>query len=59
MTDIQTRLITLFYSERGASMVEYAFLAILIAVVAFLAVQLFGTELSGTYSEIGDGFTTS
>ena len=47
---------TSMWGERGASMVEYAFLIILIALVAFLAVQVFGTELSGTYSEIGDGF---
>ncbi len=41
--------------DRGASMVEYALLAILIAIVALVAVQLAGTELSETYSEIGSG----
>jgi pilus assembly protein Flp/PilA len=39
-------------NERGASMVEYALLVTLIALVALLAVTLAGTELSGTYSEI-------
>lgn len=33
-------------------MVEYALLVILIAIVALVAVQLAGSELSMTYSEI-------
>lgn len=42
----------LLHSDRGASMVEYALLIILIAIVALVAVQLAGSTLSGTYSEI-------
>lgn len=38
--------------QRGASMVEYALLVALIAMVALIAVQLAGDELSTTYSEI-------
>ncbi len=38
--------------DQGASMVEYALLVILIAIVALVAVTLAGTELSSTYSEI-------
>lgn len=38
--------------ERGASMVEYALLVALIAMVALIAVRVAGTELSTTYSEI-------
>ncbi len=38
--------------DRGASMVEYALLVVLIAIVALVAVTLAGTELSETYSEI-------
>jgi pilus assembly protein Flp/PilA len=49
-------LITLYQrlrlDERGASMVEYALLVTLIALVALVAVALAGTELSTTYSEI-------
>lgn len=41
-------------NERGASMVEYALLVILIAIVAFVAVQTFGTEVSSTFSTIAD-----
>ncbi len=48
-----TRLIQkLQLDDRGASMVEYSLLVILIAIVALVAVALAGTELSGTYSEI-------
>lgn len=39
-------------SEAGASMVEYALLVVLIAIIAFAAVQLAGDTLSGTYSNI-------
>ena len=39
-------------TDRGASMVEYSLLVVLIALVALIAVQLAGGELSLTYSEI-------
>jgi pilus assembly protein Flp/PilA len=38
--------------ETGASIVEYAFLVVLIAILALVAVQLAGNELSTTFSEI-------
>jgi len=38
--------------ERGASMVEYSLLVLLIAIAALTAVAIAGTELSETYSEI-------
>jgi Flp pilus assembly pilin Flp len=41
--------------ERGASMVEYALLVMMIAMAALVAVAVMGTELSGTYSEISSG----
>jgi Flp pilus assembly pilin Flp len=47
-----TRLMTYLNTEKGASMVEYALLVVLIAIVAFVAVQLAGSALSETYSEI-------
>jgi Flp pilus assembly pilin Flp len=47
-----TRLMKMQNSERGASMVEYSLLVVLIAIVAFVAVQLAGGALSETYSEI-------
>ena len=38
------------HNERGASMVEYALLVALIAVVAFVSVELFGDAVYGSYS---------
>jgi pilus assembly protein Flp/PilA len=38
--------------DRGASMVEYALLVTLIAIVALVAVRLAGTTLSSTYGAI-------
>ena len=38
--------------ERGASMVEYAFLVILIAIIAIVAVQIVGQEVSGAFSNV-------
>lgn len=46
MTDYEDR------SDRGASMVEYALLVVLIALAAFLAVRFAGNSLSSTYSNI-------
>ena len=42
-------------SEKGASMVEYALLVILIAIVALVAVSAMGEEVSTLYSEIDSG----
>jgi Flp pilus assembly pilin Flp len=41
--------------ERGASMVEYALLVVLIAIVALLAIRLAGNQVSEAFSEIGSG----
>ena len=46
------KMLRIFTSERGASMVEYSLLVLLIAIAALVAVAFFGDELSGTYSEI-------
>lgn len=43
--------------DRGASMVEYALLTILIAIVALAAVALAGQEVSENYSEIASAVT--
>jgi Flp pilus assembly pilin Flp len=41
-------------TDRGASMVEYALLVILIAICGFVAVSQFGDSVSGTYGSIAD-----
>ncbi len=53
------RLVTAFQSriardEDGASMVEYALLVALIAIVAIAAVILVGQAVSGEFSQIDD-----
>jgi Flp pilus assembly pilin Flp len=44
-------------NDTGASMVEYALLVVLIAIVAITAVTLAGKEVSGTFSEIGSALS--
>jgi pilus assembly protein Flp/PilA len=55
MLALWTKVTSWFKEEKGASMVEYALLVVLIAIVALVAVQLAGTEVSTTFSEIGSG----
>lgn len=45
--------------EAGASMVEYALLVVLIAIIAFAAVQLAGNTLSSTYGDISQSLTNA
>ncbi len=40
-------------TERGASLVEYALLVALIAVVCIVAVQILGTNASKKFSSVG------
>ncbi len=40
-------------SERGASLVEYALLVALIAVVCIAAVKFLGSEAKGTFNNVG------
>jgi len=55
MLALWTRLTSWIQEEKGASMVEYALLVVLIAIVALVAVQIAGTEVSETFSEIASG----
>ena len=45
-------------TERGASMVEYAFLVILIAVICVVALRIAGEEVSTAFSTVADGLTS-
>lgn len=40
------------HSDRGAAMVEYALLVALIAVVAMVALQLLGSNISSNFSTV-------
>lgn len=42
---------------RGQGMVEYALILIFVAVVVIVAVQLFGHQVSNTYSNVSNGLT--
>ncbi len=42
-------------TERGAAMVEYAFLVILIAIIALIGVQIAGQQVSVAFSTVADG----
>jgi len=53
LNKLYTKLIT---NDEGASMVEYALLVLLIAIVALIAVRVAGTELSATYDDIANSF---
>jgi pilus assembly protein Flp/PilA len=41
-------------SERGASLVEYALLVALIAVVCIVAISILGREANSTFTDVGD-----
>lgn len=51
---IQTRWHAFVDTERGASMVEYAIMVSMIAIVAVVAVTYFGSQLSNEYDGIAD-----
>ncbi|NMC62199.1 MAG: Flp family type IVb pilin [SAR324 cluster bacterium] len=44
------------HNERGASLVEYALLVALIAIVAITSVRAAGTKVSQQFSEVGNAF---
>ena len=46
-------------SERGASLVEYALLVALIAIVCVIAVQVLGKQASKSFSSTGDGLVAA
>ena len=53
MLALWTKVTSWTQSEKGASMVEYALLVVLIAIIALVAVSLAGEQVSETFSEIG------
>jgi pilus assembly protein Flp/PilA len=55
MFALWTKLTSWIQEEKGASMVEYALLVVLIAIVALVAVQIAGNEVSETFSDIASG----
>jgi Flp pilus assembly pilin Flp len=53
MLALQTWLLSRWNDDTGASMVEYALLVVLIAIVAIIAVRFAGEQVSSTFDNIG------
>lgn len=54
MLALWTKVTSWIKEERGASIIEYALLVVLIALVALVAIQLAGRDVSGTFQSIAD-----
>jgi Flp pilus assembly pilin Flp len=52
MLALWTKLVSRFSDDKGASMVEYALLVVLIAIIAIVAIRLAGQQVSGTFDSI-------
>jgi pilus assembly protein Flp/PilA len=52
MLSLWTKLTTWVKEEKGASMVEYALLVVLIAIIAIVAVSIAGEQVSTAFSTI-------
>ncbi len=59
MLVLWTKVRSWMADEKGASMVEYALLVVLIAIVALVAVSFAGDQVSETFSEIGSGLSAA
>ena len=54
---IWAKLMTWAHEEKGASMVEYALLVVLIAIIAIVAVSIAGKQVSRAFSTIANTLT--
>jgi Flp pilus assembly pilin Flp len=54
MLSLWTQLTTWVKEEKGASMVEYALLVVLIAIIAIVAVSIAGRQVSTAFSTIAN-----
>lgn len=52
MLALWTKVTSWMQEEKGASMVEYALLVVLIAIIALVAIQLAGREVSETFGDV-------
>ena len=59
MLALWTKVTSWMKSDKGASMVEYALLVVLIAIVALVAVSVAGEEVSETFSEVASGLDSA
>jgi len=49
----------LLVQKDGASAIEYAFVAMLISMVIIAGITIAGTQLSGTFNKVGQGFANA
>ncbi len=59
MLALWTKVTSWLTDEKGASMVEYALLVVLIAIVALVAISIAGEEVSETFSDIASGLSSA
>lgn len=57
LTEQYVKFMNAFKSERGQTLVEYALLLVLIAIVVILAVTFLGQKACNVYIQIGSKFT--
>jgi len=55
MLDLWVKFQNKMVADEGASLVEYALLLVLIAVVAIVVITQVGENTSGTFSQVNDG----
>ena len=59
MLSLWTKLTTWMKEEKGASMVEYALLVVLIAIIAIVAVSIAGKNVSAAFSTIAGSLSSN
>ena len=57
MKKLFARLLSLTSNNKGQGLVEYALILVLIAIVVFAALQLFGVKLNNTYEDVNSEVT--
>ena len=59
MKRIFTKFSLMLTNNKGQGLVEYALILVLIAIVVFAALQLFGVKLNNTYETVNSGVTSA
>ena len=59
MKRVFTKFPHMLTNNKGQGLIEYALILVLIAMVVFAALQLFGVNLNNTYVTINSGVTTA
>lgn len=59
MKKLFSRIFQFARNNKGQGLVEYALILVLIAIVVFAALQMFGGQLNKTYETINSGVTNA